>query len=204
MTHIRHAFQLARQSLFVVLTVGALFLVAGSAYAAGPPPGCVGGAAGPPSPGTVCPDGTFPLKDPSLPLGCPGSAQQGPIVAGYTAFCPARPGRAECIFSQASNTCNAPAAGASPIKTNAAGDCGDEDNNCITADIQIGLNVLTIGVGVIITIMIIIGGLQYMLARDNPQAVQAAKAKIINAIVAMISFMFVYAFLQWIVPGGIF
>ena len=83
---------------------------------------------------------------------------------------------------------------------NPAGDC----NDCISKDIQIAANVLAIGVSLVITIMIVIAGLQYMTSRDNPQAIQAAKTKIINAVIALIAFVFIYAFLQWVVPGGIF
>lgn len=66
------------------------------------------------------------------------------------------------------------------------------------------INLLAAGVGVVVTIMIIVGGIQYASAGANPQMVQAAKKKIINAIIALIAFFFLYAFLQWLVPGGVF
>lgn len=66
------------------------------------------------------------------------------------------------------------------------------------------VNILTAITGVVITIMVIVGGIQYSAARDNPQAVQAAKGKLINAIIALVAFIFTSAFLQWIVPGGVF
>lgn len=80
-----------------------------------------------------------------------------------------------------------------------AGDC----NGAINKDLQILVNTLTIGVGVIVTMMIVVGGIQYMLSRDNPQAVQAAKTRIINAVLALVAFVFIWSFLQWIIPGGI-
>ncbi len=76
--------------------------------------------------------------------------------------------------------------------------------NSIDQDLQIAMNVLSIGVGVVVTLMMVMGGLQYMTSRDNPQAVQAARARIMNAVIAMVSYVFIYAFLQWIVPGGVF
>lgn len=66
------------------------------------------------------------------------------------------------------------------------------------------INFLAAGVGVIVTIMIIIGGIQYASAGPNPQAVQSAKKKITNAIIALIAFFFLYAFMQYLIPGGIF
>lgn len=85
---------------------------------------------------------------------------------------------------------------------NPAGSC--EKADCITDDIQIAVDFLAAGVGIIITIMIVVGAIQYTMSRDNPQAVQAAKSKIFNAIFALIAFIFIYAFLRWIVQGVIF
>lgn len=65
------------------------------------------------------------------------------------------------------------------------------------------INVLSALVGIVIVIMVAVGGLQYSASRDNPQATQAAKEKIRNAILALLAYMFMYAFLQYIIPGGV-
>ncbi len=65
------------------------------------------------------------------------------------------------------------------------------------------INFLSIGIGVVVTIVIIVGGIQYMTAGPNPQAVSAAKKRITNAILALLAYFLLYAFLQWVVPGGI-
>lgn len=65
------------------------------------------------------------------------------------------------------------------------------------------INFLSIGIGVIVTIVIIVGGIQYMTAGPNPQAVSAAKKRITNAILALLAYFLLFAFLQWVVPGGI-
>ena len=77
-------------------------------------------------------------------------------------------------------------------------------NNQLVKDIQSILNALTIGVGVIIVIMIIVGGIQYMVAGDNPEGITKAKKRITNALIALLAFIFLDAFVQWLVPGGIF
>ena len=76
-------------------------------------------------------------------------------------------------------------------------DCGIY--NMLTTSIKI----LSGLVGVVVVAMIIVGGIQYALARDNPQAVSAAKQKIINAVLALVAYLSIFAFLQWLVPGGI-
>lgn len=78
-----------------------------------------------------------------------------------------------------------------------------KDNPIISRILQ-AMNVLSVGVGIIVTIMIIIGGIQYSSAGGNSQKVQAAKNRIVNAIIALVAYFFLFAFLQWLVPGGIF
>lgn len=68
----------------------------------------------------------------------------------------------------------------------------------------IGINFLAAGAGIIIAVSIVVAGIQYASSGSNPQQVAAAKSRIISAIVALLAFFFLYAFLQWLVPGGIF
>lgn len=77
-------------------------------------------------------------------------------------------------------------------------------NNPIIERLLQAINFISVGVGVIVTAMIIIGGIQYSSAGGNPQKVQAAKNRIVNAIIALVAYFFLFAFLQWLVPGGIF
>ncbi len=67
-----------------------------------------------------------------------------------------------------------------------------------------GINFLAAGAGIIIAVSIVIAGIQYASAGPNPQQVTAAKKRIISSIVALLALFFLYAFLQWLVPGGVF
>ncbi len=58
-------------------------------------------------------------------------------------------------------------------------------------------------VGIIIVIIIAVGGIQYSMAKDNAQEITAAKERIKNAVIALLAYIFMFAFLQWLVPGGI-
>lgn len=88
-------------------------------------------------------------------------------------------------------------------------DCNDISNNdClkknpITSYINDAINFLSAGVGIIVIGMIILGGIQYSMAGDNPTATQAAKQRITNGLIALFIFLFLFAFLQWLVPGGL-
>jgi hypothetical protein len=57
---------------------------------------------------------------------------------------------------------------------------------------------------VVVVGMMILGGVQYSLAGDKPEAVTAARQRITNALLALVIFALTYTFLQWLIPGGVF
>lgn len=88
-------------------------------------------------------------------------------------------------------------------------DCNEGADACLRKNpimkwTLFAINFLSAGVGVIVTIMIVVGGIQYASAGGNPQAVQAAKSRIANAVLALVAYFFLFAFMQWLVPGGLF
>jgi len=74
----------------------------------------------------------------------------------------------------------------------------------VVHDIQVIVDWLSAGVGLIVTIVIVLGGVQYTLAGDNATALQAARKRIINGLIALVAFIFAFAFLEWLIPGGVF
>jgi hypothetical protein len=76
--------------------------------------------------------------------------------------------------------------------------------NPIVKDLNIIVDFLSIGVGIVVIGSIILGGIQYAMAGDSPEAVNKAKQRITNASIALLAYMFVFEFLQWLIPGGIF
>lgn len=65
-------------------------------------------------------------------------------------------------------------------------------------------NVLSGIAATVIVAMMIVGGIQYSAAGADPSKIQAAKQKITNALVALVLFVFGFALIQWLVPGGLF
>ncbi len=78
------------------------------------------------------------------------------------------------------------------------------DDNPIIKLVNWAISIIGGLAGVVIVAVIVVGGIQYATSGANPQAVGAAKGKIINAITALLMLIFMYSFLQWLVPGGIF
>jgi len=86
--------------------------------------------------------------------------------------------------------------------------CVDEEScvkqNPILQWINFFINLFSVVIIIGSAIMIAVAGIQYTTSRDNPQSVQAAKQKIWNVLIGLIAFFFLYAFVQWIIPGGVF
>ena len=66
------------------------------------------------------------------------------------------------------------------------------------------INVLSGLVGIVCVIMITFWGIQYTVARDNPQMTATARQRILQTVLALVGYLFIYAFLQWVIPGGVF
>jgi amino acid transporter len=65
-------------------------------------------------------------------------------------------------------------------------------------------NFLAAGVGVVVVAVVAFSGVQYITSRGDPQKLTAAKSRLVNALIGLICFIFLYAFLQWLIPGGLF
>ena len=62
----------------------------------------------------------------------------------------------------------------------------------------------TLGIGILAVFGLVISGIQYAAAQDNPQAVSGAKTRIYNIVIGIFIYVFMFAILQWLIPGGIF
>jgi hypothetical protein len=91
-----------------------------------------------------------------------------------------------------------------PSPTTGETTASDIKDNPIVKWIEFFINVLSVTILAGASVMIAWAGIQYMSARDNAQAVQAAKEKIWNVIFGLLAYFFLYAFIQWLIPGGVF
>lgn len=57
-------------------------------------------------------------------------------------------------------------------------------------------------VGIAVVIAIVWGGITVATSAGDPQKAAAGKNHIRNAIIGLVAFIFLYAFLKWLVPGG--
>lgn len=101
------------------------------------------------------------------------------------------------------------------------GNCGNQcgsGNNAYTPVIDIGckgkgnpimdalfgiIRFLSIGVGLVVVGSIIMGGIQYTASRGDPQATAMAINRIRSSLFALVIYIFAYAILNYIIPGGV-
>lgn len=90
---------------------------------------------------------------------------------------------------------------------NAAGKTCQTDTKCdsiFTTYLTPVIQLLSAAVGVIVVAVIIFSGIQFSSSGGDPQAVASAKSHIQSAVVALIAFIFLWAFLNFLIPGGVF
>lgn len=75
-------------------------------------------------------------------------------------------------------------------------------NDIINKYINPLILLLSICFGIFVVIGLIIGGIQYSSSAGDPQKVANAKGRIMKVIVALIAYIFLYAFLRFILPTG--
>ena len=51
---------------------------------------------------------------------------------------------------------------------------------------------------------IIYAGIQYSIAQGDPSKASKSKDRIRNAVIAFLMYISLYAFIQWLIPGGVF
>lgn len=112
-----------------------------------------------------------------------------------------------------------------PEKDSRSGRCGNtESGNSVETRINFGclgnngpknmgaiedlvyalVRFLSAGIGIAVVIFIILAGIQYSTSEGNPEQTQQAKNKIRDAIVGLIIYIFAFALVQYLVPGGVF
>lgn len=65
------------------------------------------------------------------------------------------------------------------------------------------INFLSIGIGVVITVSVVAAAIQWTASGGEPQKRAKAISRIWNAAIALIIFVFGWALINWLIPGGL-
>lgn len=83
--------------------------------------------------------------------------------------------------------------------------CGDTANGGgITSILVWVINFLAAGVGIAVVIGLIFGGITYIASDGDSNKAKQGKDIIVNAIIGLFLFMFLWAAVNFLIPGGLF
>jgi len=94
----------------------------------------------------------------------------------------------------------------------AATNCGENEEGCVDTNILDGkqgidgllkliVNILLYGLGAAATLGVVIAGILYLTARDNPQQVARAKARLIEISIGLAAWAMLAMILKFLIPG---
>lgn len=80
--------------------------------------------------------------------------------------------------------------------------CTNTNCNIFIRYLNPAINLGAILAGLAVVIGIIIGGIQYATSGGDPQKAATGKGHVKKAVIALIGFFFLYAFLRFLIPGN--
>ena len=85
------------------------------------------------------------------------------------------------------------------------GNVEDDGNGCgVWLVINIGLTILTYGVGIAATVGLVITAIIYITARDNASQLAKAKTRFFEIVVGLAIYAVMWGLVSWLIPGGTF
>lgn len=81
-----------------------------------------------------------------------------------------------------------------------------DSNSCdlISLYVNPAISLLSVMVGLVVAGSLIMAGIQYTSASGDPQKISAAKSRITNTLMAFLVYIFLFAFMNFLIPGGLF
>jgi len=81
--------------------------------------------------------------------------------------------------------------------------CNVDKNGIVTEIINPLIKVFTVLVGVVAIVMLIIAGIMYSSAQDDPKRITLAKKIVVDVIIALAVYIFLFAILDYLLPTGL-
>ncbi len=89
------------------------------------------------------------------------------------------------------------------VETNFFGNIKDDDNGCgVYTILNLVINILSIGIGLLAIIGVTIVGIQYLTAKDSTEQTKKAKNRMFEIVIGLIAYAALYAGIQFLLPGG--
>jgi len=100
----------------------------------------------------------------------------------------------------------------SPTNSNYVSQCCDTSNGNIVSNastclfakyINPAVALLSAMVGLVVVVTIILGAIEYIGSGGDPQRTASGRQHIINALIGLFAYILLFAFLQFLIPGGL-
>lgn len=89
------------------------------------------------------------------------------------------------------------------VETTFFGNLQDDGNGCgVYTILNLIVDIMTIGIGILAAIGITIVGIKYLTAKGNEEQTRKAKHRMFEIVIGLVSYALMYAFIQWLLPGG--
>lgn len=82
--------------------------------------------------------------------------------------------------------------------------CDNSGNGPIWNILMVVLNFFSVGVGIVVVGAIVYGSILYTSAGGDQAQVKKGVSVITNAIIGLLAYIFMYAIINYLVPGGLF
>lgn len=83
-------------------------------------------------------------------------------------------------------------------------ECKDKNCDLIGKYVNPAINLFSVAFGLIAIISIILGSINYAMSEGDPQKASKAKKRIVDTVFAVVAYIFLFSFLQFLIPGGAF
>lgn len=89
------------------------------------------------------------------------------------------------------------------VETTFFGNLKDDGKGCgVYTILNLVVDILSIGIGIVAVIGIMVAGIQYLTAKSNEEQVRKAKRRIFEIVLGIVAYVLLYAGIQWLLPGG--
>ena len=89
------------------------------------------------------------------------------------------------------------------VETTFFGNLKDDGSGCgVYTILNLVIDILSIGVGILAIIGITIAGIKYLTAKDNIEQTKKAKTRLLQIVLGLVTYALLYAGIQWLLPGG--
>lgn len=90
------------------------------------------------------------------------------------------------------------------VSTSILGDgqvCDDGKGDSIKHILDLVVDIMTIGIGILGVVGISIVGIQYLTAGGNEEKTRKAKRRLFEIVIGLVAYALIYAVLNWLLPG---